>query len=43
MGKLHEEKKKGILQAYFEEMKTPEEIAETMGLSLRTVTGVLSS
>jgi len=42
MGKLRDEKKKDILHAYFEEMKAPEEIAEKMKLSLRTVTGVLS-
>lgn len=42
MGKLHEDKKKNILHAYFEEMMTPEEIAKKMGLSERTVTGVLS-
>ena len=42
MGKLHEEKKKEILHAYFEGMKTPEVIAEKMGLSVRTVTGVLN-
>lgn len=42
MGKLHEEKKREILHAYFEEMKTPEAIAEGMGLSVRTVVGVLN-
>ena len=42
MGKLHEEKKKEILHAYFEEMKAPEAIAQKMGLSVRTVVGVLS-
>ncbi|MBE5798989.1 MAG: hypothetical protein E7321_03450 [Clostridiales bacterium] len=42
MGKLHEDKKKHILHLYFEELMAPEEIAEKMGLSMRTVTGVLS-
>ena len=42
MGKLLEEKKKHILYAYFEEEKEPEAIAQQMGLSVRTVTGVLS-
>ncbi|MBR5303187.1 MAG: hypothetical protein IKU38_10160 [Clostridia bacterium] len=42
MGRLHEEKKKEILHAYFEEMIGPEEIAARMGLAVRTVTGVLS-
>ena len=42
MGKLLEEKKKRILCAYFEDEIEPEEIARQMGLSVRTVTGVLS-
>lgn len=42
MGKLSEEKKKRILYAYFEEEMEPEEIAKKTGLSVKTVTGVLS-
>lgn len=42
MGRLSEEKKKKVLEAYFEEEKEPEEIAEQMGLSERTVRNVLS-
>lgn len=42
MGKLSEEKKKNVLQAYFEEEKEPAEIAEQMGLAERTVRNVLS-
>jgi len=42
VGRLSEEKKKRVLDAYFEEAKEPEDIAKQMGISLRTVTGVLS-
>ena len=42
MGKLSEEKKKRILYAYFEEEMEPEEIAKKTGLSVKTVTCVLS-
>ena len=42
MGRLSEERKKAIASAYFEEKMEPEEIAEKMQLSVRTVTGVLS-
>ncbi|MBQ4265139.1 MAG: hypothetical protein IJB85_06475 [Clostridia bacterium] len=42
MGKLSEEKKKRLLYAYFEEAREPEEIARELGISQRTVTGVLS-
>ena len=42
MGKLSQEKKKKVLYAYFEEEMEAEEIAQRMGLSARTVTGVLS-
>ena len=42
MGKLREDKKKRILEAYFEEGMEPEEIARRMGLAEKTVTGVLS-
>ncbi|MBR4039409.1 MAG: hypothetical protein IKJ11_04840 [Clostridia bacterium] len=42
MGRLSEEKKKRLLCMYFEEELEPEEIAARMGLSGRTVTGVLS-
>ena len=42
MGKLSEEKKKRILYAYFEEEMEPEEIAKKTGLSVKTITGVLS-
>lgn len=42
MGKLRDEKKEEILHAYFEERIAPDEIARRMGLSARTVTGVLS-
>ena len=42
MGKLSEEKKTRLLYAYFEEAREPEEIARELGISQRTVTGVLS-
>lgn len=42
MGRLSEERKKKVLLAYFEEEKEPEEIAEEMGISQRTVRNVLS-
>jgi len=42
VGKLSEEKKKRLLYAYFEEAREPEEIARELGISQRTVTGVLS-
>ena len=42
MGKLLEEKKKRVLYAYFEEGREPEDIAREMGISPRTITGVLS-
>ena len=42
MGRLSEERKNKVLDAYFEEALEPEEIAERMGLSERTVRSVLS-
>ena len=42
MGRLSEERKKKVLEAYFEEEKEPEEIAAQMGLAERTVRNVLS-
>jgi len=42
MGRLSEERKKKVLEAYFEEEKEPEEIAAEMRLAERTVRSVLS-
>ena len=42
MGRLSEERKKKVLEAYFEEEMEPEEIAAQMGLAQRTVRNVLS-
>jgi len=42
MGRLSEEKKRKVLEAYFEEEKEADEIAQQMGLAERTVRNVLS-
>jgi len=42
MSRLSEEKKRKVLEAYFEEEKEADEIAQQMGLAERTVRNVLS-
>jgi len=42
MGRLSEEKKRKVLEAYFEEEKEADEIAQQMGLAERTVRNLLS-
>ena len=42
MGRMSQERKQKVLSAYFEEEKEPEEIAQELGISPRTVRSLLS-